>query len=41
MIKQKNEDVKEHIPNWWEIPGHQHRILIVEDFGIRKSKGIA
>ena len=31
------EDIKEHNPNWPEIPDHPYRILITEGFGAGKT----
>ena len=31
------EDIKEHNPNWPEIPDHQYRVLIVGDSGSGKT----
>ena len=34
------EDIKEHNPNWREIPDHPYRILIVGGSGSEKNKCI-
>ena len=31
------EDIKEHNPNWPEIPDHPYRILIIEDLDLEKQ----
>ena len=33
----KKEDIKEHNPNWAEIPNHRYRILIVGGTGLKKK----
>ena len=34
------EDIKEHIPNWPEIPDHPYRILIVRGSGSGKTNAL-
>ena len=34
------ENMKEHNPNWAEIPDHPYRILIVGDSGSRKTNAL-
>ena len=34
------EDIKEHNPNWPEIPDHLFRILIVGSSGFGKTNGL-
>ena len=34
------ENIKEHNPNWTEIPGHRYRILIVGSSGSGKTNSL-
>ena len=34
------EDIKEHNPNWAEIPDHPYRILIIRDSGSGKTNAL-
>ena len=34
------KDIKEHNPNWPEIPGHTHRILIARGSGSEKTNAL-
>ena len=34
------EDIKEHNPNWSEIPDHSYRILTVGGFGFGKKNAL-
>ena len=34
------ENIKEHNPNWAQIPNHPYKILIIGDSGSRKSNSL-
>ena len=40
MIISQNEDIKEHNPNWPEIPDHPYRILIIGGSGSGKTNAL-
>ena len=40
MFNFTKEDLKEHNPNWPEIPDHPYRILIVGGFGSGKANAL-
>ena len=40
MINFVTENIKEHNPNWAQIPDHSHRILIIGGNGSRKTNSL-
>ena len=38
--KENNPNIKEHNPNWPQIPDHPYRILIIEGSGSEKTNSL-